>query len=244
MTTAEAKQYLRASLGSQVPLTTEESAAGVPAYGVQVELNEGHLDTALRSALNWLSVYAPRKGEVEIVTVPQVSKYDLSALPPSAEVVDVRISKGSKLPITLDLWSTELLRAGATWDVMDLAYILNYAGTIREITGTDFTWEYRYPFLYISPKPDRDYVLKVTYIIPYTAVEEVPFKYLDAFLTFAKGEVKEILGRIRGKYSGVPAPDGQIELDGDTLLQEGREDKERAREMLSRLLPSAGFVVG
>ncbi len=240
MTTDEARDFIKASLGGEVALAQGETTP----FGVQVELNQAHIDTALRAGLNWLSVYAPRKGAVEIITTPRVGRYDLSALPTGAEVVDVRISGSEGLPISLDLWSVEAIRSGTTWDVMDLAYLLNYTGTIKKIFGSGFTWEYRAPFLYIFPEPDRDYVLSITYVIPYAAVEDIPFKYLDAFLSFAKGEAKEILGRIRGKYSGVPAPEGQMELDGDALLQEGREDKERAREALLRLMPSSGFIVG
>ena len=51
-------------------------------------------------------------------------------------------------------------------------------------------------------------------------------------LEYALADAKEILGRIRSKYGTVPGPNGQLTLDGPTLLQESREDKERLRQQL------------
>ena len=47
---------------------------------------------------------------------------------------------------------------------------------------------------------------------------------------WALAEVKYMLGRIRGKYTGgLPAAGGERQLDGDNLLDEARADKERLR---------------
>jgi hypothetical protein len=47
---------------------------------------------------------------------------------------------------------------------------------------------------------------------------------------------KEILGRIRSKYSNVPIPDGEVNLDGDTLVSEGKEEKTALIEELRETL--------
>jgi len=36
---------------------------------------------------------------------------------------------------------------------------------------------------------------------------------------------KELLGHVRGKMKSIPIPGAELQLDGDTLVSEGREDK-------------------
>jgi type VI protein secretion system component VasF len=47
---------------------------------------------------------------------------------------------------------------------------------------------------------------------------------------------KELLGYIRRKYNNVPIPGGELSLDGDTLVSDGKEEREalitQLREML------------
>jgi hypothetical protein len=39
--------------------------------------------------------------------------------------------------------------------------------------------------------------------------------------------IKEILGRIRSKYQSVPGAGGSVAMDGQQLLQEAREDRQK-----------------
>ena len=98
--------------------------------------------------------------------------------------------------------------------------------------------------LYISPEPKSQQVLEVLYVMPYERVEDVDYKYLDVLLLVALGSAKEMLGRIRGKYRGAPAPEGQVELDAEQLLEEARQHFEEAQDKIRRLQPAPAFVVG
>lgn len=212
--------------------------------GVQVELSDNFFNTAVDRALLWLSVYAPRKEVVNLIMRAGEKSIDLSYLPANAEVVEVRRSGNSvaKTP----LWYAGLLNDfyASDLNITDFVYFLNWSGTVRKVLGTEFTWEYRKPFLYISPVPTTEEVLEVEYVMPYADVSEVPFKYLDAFLMYATAVAKEMLGRIRSKYSGVPAPEGQIQLDGERLIDEARDMYQQAEDKLKRLVPAGGILVG
>jgi hypothetical protein len=48
----------------------------------------------------------------------------------------------------------------------------------------------------------------------------------------ALAHAKIMLGRIRSKIKNPPGPNGGIQLDGDALLQEGREDRTKWLEDL------------
>ena len=41
-----------------------------------------------------------------------------------------------------------------------------------------------------------------------------------------------MLGLVRGKYSGIPIPDGEVSLDGDTLRSEADSEKTMLIEQL------------
>lgn len=47
---------------------------------------------------------------------------------------------------------------------------------------------------------------------------------------------KELLGLIRSKYSTIPIPNADIQLNGDTLRTDGREDQTRLRDQLKEWL--------
>jgi len=51
--------------------------------------------------------------------------------------------------------------------------------------------------------------------------------------------VKEMLGRVRSKYSSVPIPGGEVTLDGSDLISQGQSEKEalitQLREFLNKM---------
>lgn len=53
---------------------------------------------------------------------------------------------------------------------------------------------------------------------------------------FCLGSSKELLGLIRSKFSSVPIPGGDLTLNGDDLISQGREEKTALQEQLKELL--------
>jgi hypothetical protein len=47
---------------------------------------------------------------------------------------------------------------------------------------------------------------------------------------------KEILGMVRGKYSTIPIPDGDVTLNGSDLISQGREDQTKMKDTLKEYL--------
>ena len=46
----------------------------------------------------------------------------------------------------------------------------------------------------------------------------------------------ELLGHVRSKFAAVPIPTGDLQLDGESLVSQGREDQGRLRDQLVELL--------
>lgn len=64
---------------------------------------------------------------------------------------------------------------------------------------------------------------------------------------WALAECKIMLGRIRGKISAIPGPNGSIQLNGDALVQEGKVEQQYLREQLKRYGTGGaplGFIFG
>ena len=52
---------------------------------------------------------------------------------------------------------------------------------------------------------------------------------------------KEILGHVRSKFSSVPIPNGDLQLNGGDLLSDGKEEKERLRTELREMFDSLTY---
>jgi hypothetical protein len=75
----------------------------------------------------------------------------------------------------------------------------------------------------LYPVPYRIQKVMVHYLQRNKDWGEVTQAIQEGSLTYAK----EILGRIRSKYQSVPGAGGSVALDGSTLLQEAREDRQK-----------------
>jgi hypothetical protein len=86
-------------------------------------------------------------------------------------------------------------------------------------------WEYIGGFntIKLYPVPYRVQKVIVHYMQKQKDWAEVTQAIQEGALTY----LKEILGRIRSKYQSVPGAGGSVALDGQQLLQEAREDRQK-----------------
>lgn len=86
-------------------------------------------------------------------------------------------------------------------------------------------WEYLGGFntIKLYPVPFRNQKVIVHYMQKQKDWAEVTQAMQEGALTYAK----EILGRIRSKYQSVPGAGGSVAMDGQQLLQEAREDRQK-----------------
>lgn len=101
-----------------------------------------------------------------------------------------------------------------------------YSRVASNLGGWEFLGSQKHIKLY--PTPYRTQRVMVHYIQKMKDWPEVTQAMQEGALSYAK----EILGRIRSKYRNPPGPGGGMQLDGETLLQEAREERERWKEDL------------
>ncbi|MFM9745718.1 hypothetical protein ACKI2C_50040, partial [Streptomyces brasiliscabiei] len=85
-----------------------------------------------------------------------------------------------------------------------------------------------YNHVKLYPIPFKVHRVIVHYIQKNTDFKQVTEAMREGALAYAK----IMLGRIRTKIKNPPGPNGGIQLDGEQLLQEGREEKEKWEERL------------
>lgn len=75
-------------------------------------------------------------------------------------------------------------------------------------------------------------------VIPYKNINTMGKRWIRKY-TLAIS--KELLGAIRSKFASLPIPNSEIQLNGDALKQEGREDQQLLIEELKELLDATSF---
>lgn len=97
-------------------------------------------------------------------------------------------------------------------------------------TDLDFMWNQENKHLYLSTNPPFPPALTIQYVKDYTDVSEIKDPYWeDLLLRLAAAYAKQILGRIRSKYTLNSA---QYNLDGETLINEANTEIEAIRNHL------------
>ena len=96
-----------------------------------------------------------------------------------------------------------------------------YSRTSSALGGWEFLGGTNTIKLY--PVPYRVQKVMVHYMQRNKDWSEVTQALQEGALTYAK----EVLGRIRSKYQSVPGAQGAVAMDGSTLIQEAREDRQK-----------------
>lgn len=79
--------------------------------------------------------------------------------------------------------------------------------------------------LHNPPRVERNWLLEV-----YTTPTDLEYEQVLWILQWTVAECKQILGRAYRKMGSLPSPTGETQIDGDQLVQESQQDKERLLE--------------
>lgn len=212
---------------------------------IQLELDEQNIDFCIDQALKIVEEYAGREhfSFYGFRTIPGQSVYEL---PPNIGYVRKVVYKeqgnlsfqsedlGGVIPIeyyypggadttmlgglfnpTQPIWGKM-----GEWSLYR-SYEQMYSRLSSNIGGWEWVGGYRTIKLY--PIPRGSHQVTVHYIQRMKDWAEVSQAMQEGALTYAK----EILGRIRSKYQNIPGYGGGIVMDGQALIQEAREDRQK-----------------
>jgi len=222
-----------------------------------LELDDQALENCVDFALQVIEEYAPMEyfTYYSFYTTPGQSVYEM---PPDVGYIrEVSYKETANYAFSAsDLGGViplEYMGAGAygsiagginpqqpVWGKMsDWVLYKQYEDMYNRVSGQQGGWEwlggYRHVKLY--PTPYRTYPVIVKYLQRKTDFRQVTQAMQEGALAFAK----IILGRIRSRIANPPGPNGGVQLDGQTILSEGLQEKKDWEE---RLLVRFGDVLG
>jgi len=222
---------------------------------VKVELTEDQFDQALDDAKDWWNSHHGLHKEAQLNIASGQSFYDLSAVTPGVDdVLKVWLPDRYQLLDFRGLYPGFLDVNGFPYGTLGLHSDNNPQGTLVQIMqnissaqrvfSSDPDWEFYSDNmdklnpvreLRIYPPPNDGGVAYYFYRVDPKDIKLHMYSQRDLWLIreWALAECKYMLGRIRGKYTGgLPAAGGDRTLDGDTLLVESREDKDRLEQKI------------
>lgn len=247
MTKAELREYIKSELGWPY---------------VKVELNDTHLNNSIDRAKSFYTYWATGDATKEIFFTKVLSGGERQIKLPDGiyDVIDMNDSTNN-LGSANELFTVQnqmlmhgmLDFASGSTSILDYHIGLDYINALQDYTVSSYQWRYSQfnNTITLSPVPsaginwtesDTNFILVRAYIkegffignIQNQETAQNEFLYDNYWIQeYATALAKMKLGHIRRKFAnGEVLGNSTITLDGDSLLQEGKEDKERLEEQI------------
>ena len=77
----------------------------------------------------------------------------------------------------------------------------------------------------------------------YLNLEDEEYEQINWIRRFALADAKQTLGQAYRKFSGIAAPTGEVQLDGATMIQEAKQEKEELLQEIQDMVDGDGDYV-
>lgn len=221
-----------------MPYTSAEALAYIPrqlgAPNRRVELSPENLQDALRFALERYASIKPIFAMNFFPISMGVQGYNLGStgnnplnLPYGNGVVRCFQQPITSPQAVFTEFEYFRLRQPPYVDMTELLVDQMYYKEIGLLTGTQWDWEWipESSMILITPGPTYQFNVAYEYTVPPTKIEQVPPYDQYWILKYAVRSAKQVLGRVRGKFQGVPGNDLPINTDFQSLLSEGSDEE-------------------
>jgi len=212
----DVRQYVKLRLG-----------AGV----VRVELKDEHIDAAAMEALRVYSRYRPLRRFVPVELVEGVVEYSMDYDVLGIYKMDF-VHRQVSLAVVEDIFHRRYYEP--IHDMDQYITYLQYIDTLKRVLSIEPEWHFERslkegapPKLYIHAPNQANTILALAVCIVKRPLHHVPYLHEDWIQRYALAFCKEVLGRVRGKWQGVPSPSGGQGLDASTLLSESAQEMQQ-----------------
>ncbi len=222
---------------------------GFPA--VAVELTSEHYRTIVEEALAVYNTWLPVEKYGTLTLAVSTTAYPLPSLP-SRGPTTLSFVRQEGTPLISDpLFGREYPR-GQQLDFDQYVLGISFWETLNRVTSQEpeWVWDASSKTLYINVGGTNIAGASGNYYVMYryfdnVGIDGIRLDHFRWFRRYCLALAKQILGRIRGKYSGkVPAPGGPLQLDSESLLQEGAQEQASLVEEARSMSPSVPPVLG
>lgn len=206
---------------------------------VTVELSDAAFANALKASKRW---FTAKKGYQIFRPIPAVSgQTEYKMKDDVAQVLDVIFEVPSDVSAFFTLGFFDIIPWGPNTLLSFNSGLGNYSGfvqllqfneTRKKVFSVDPDWYYDQQNKSLkvtqrqntlSPGGIMLVQCKLNDFDPATLSDKDDY----IFVRYVKATCKEIVGRIRSKYDALPAAGGPVSLDGQRLLEEAKEEKEK-----------------
>lgn len=203
----------------------------------RVELDHTNINEALQRAVRQMSTVKPLYKFGSMVINKGQQKYDfvVLSLPFGKGITNFYVE-----PITSP--SQGYFSEFEWWRLRHPPYISAgeivldqiYFKELGLITGTEFDWEWDRDtnVLLVTPTPNRTSKAAYIYNASPDRIEDLRPSDQGWVVDFTVAICKEMLGRVRNKFQGVPGNDLPVDTDGADLLSEGLGEQEALKGAL------------
>jgi len=220
---------------------------------IDVELTPFQLESSIEEAITTLEYHAPNmmtqyavfetSAGINLYELPAEIMNGLNDVWNSRNFFDLGASPGS---LEYDFAIMFFTNTGLfnNYNVSEYLLMQQYLKQISKVLGQGFNWQVvNGRFLQIWPTPsDNEGV-----ILEFRALDAATLHpaYKNWVQRFALGIAKGILGRTRSKYAVLPGPSGGSKLDGEILLGESKEEREKLMTELTEAIEGPSlFITG
>lgn len=216
VTTTVIKKYVRLMLGEPV---------------VVAELEDDQIDEVISQALGIYGTYKPveKVGTINVLAGQQ--KYTLTANEVGKGIIEVFRPDLMRQPISLDQFDVFKYHTHMpNLDPGDYMMERVWWKEVRMTAGSDDDWLLDFDpddgtaTFYVNPVPAESFALKYIYVVD-PSLAQIPNSDDDFIKDYVLAMCKIIVGEIRSKYKGVEGAESAINMNGEELKTEGKEEK-------------------
>jgi len=208
---------------------------------VDVELEDFQLNVCIDEAISRLEYHAPDwmtqyatfevTGGINVYEIPQVVADNLTDVWYKRDFFKFGASPGS---LEYDFAIMFFTNTGLfnNYNVSQYLLMQQYLKQVKNVLGQMSTWQLvNNKYLHIFPIPESS---KESVLLEFKAFDPktIHHAYKSWIQRYSLCIAKEILGGIRSKYQTLPGPGGGTSLNGEALIQEATQEKERLIEEL------------
>lgn len=205
--------YIESQLGGQV---------------LDLELTPENIKTIVEQAFEEIVHYMT---DIYSVTVPYAQCIDLKKYNIDSVESVWRAQDSILTGIPFALPTMDLMNVTGMYNLDNYANALLIKRNLNILsTDMDFVWDKPNKKLYVTANPNQPTKVTINFKPEYYSVEDIREQFWETQLRkLALGMCKQILGRIRSKYT---SRSSKFELDGPTLLSEGQAEIAAVRDYL------------
>lgn len=195
---------------------------------VRVELKDEHIDAAAKEGLRIYSRYRPLRRFINVPLVENIKEYELPFDTLGVYKMDF-VHRQVSLAVIEDIFHRRYYEPIHDMDLY--VHYLQYIDTLKRVLSIEPEWHFepskvvgKKPILFMHAPHQANTILALAVTIIKRPMHMVPFLHEDWIQRYALAFCKEIMGRVRGKFSNIVSPGGGQGLDAQSLLSEGQQE--------------------